>query len=65
MVLFGKDVTVQIQSYIQKINFENKSNIGITVGVVTLIISSTTLFVDIQDSINQIWKVKPKPKKDG
>ncbi|MEN5235853.1 YihY/virulence factor BrkB family protein [Sphingobacterium faecium] len=63
MVLFGKDVTVQIQSYIQKINFENKSNIGITVGVVTLIISSTTLFVDIQDSINQIWKVKPKPKK--
>jgi len=63
MVLFGEDVTVQIQSYIQKINFENKSSIGLTIGVVTLIISATTLFVDIQDSINQIWKVKPKPKK--
>ncbi|MDH5827667.1 YihY/virulence factor BrkB family protein [Sphingobacterium sp. SG20118] len=63
MVLFGKDVTLQIQSYIQKINFENKSNIGITIGIVTLIITATTLFVDIQDSINDIWKVKPKPKK--
>jgi len=63
MVLFGQDVTTQIQSYLQKITFENKSNMGITIGVITLILSSTTLFVDIQDSINNIWKVKPKPKK--
>ncbi|UIR56621.1 YihY/virulence factor BrkB family protein [Sphingobacterium sp. SRCM116780] len=63
MVLFGKDVTLQIQSYIQKISFENKSNIGIIIGVITLILTATTLFVDIQDSINDIWKVKPKPKK--
>jgi len=63
MVLFGQDVTTQIQSYLQKITFENKSNMGITIGIVTLILSSTTLFVDIQDSINNIWKVKPKPKK--
>jgi membrane protein len=51
---FGQDVTTQIQSYLQKITFENKSNMGITIGIVTLILSSTTLFVDIQDSINNI-----------
>jgi len=61
--LFGKDVAVQIQSAIQKISFDNKSNIGIIVGIVTLIITSTTIFVDIQDSINTIWKVKAKVKK--
>ncbi|SUJ04620.1 YihY family inner membrane protein [Sphingobacterium spiritivorum] len=61
--LFGKDVAVQVQSTIQKISFENRSNIGIIVGIVTLIITSTTIFVDIQDSINTIWKVKAKAKK--
>ncbi|MGJ1263818.1 YihY/virulence factor BrkB family protein [Sphingobacterium spiritivorum] len=61
--LFGKDVAVQVQSTIQKISFENRSNIGIIIGIVTLIITSTTIFVDIQDSINTIWKVKAKAKK--
>ncbi len=34
-------------------------NIGI--GVLVLIIGSTTVFMDLQDSLNRIWRVKKKP----
>lgn len=61
--LFGKDISSLLESAIQKISFENKSNLGIIIGVSTLVVTSTTIFVDIQKSINFIWKVKPKPKK--
>lgn len=33
------------------------------VGIVTLVLSATTVFLSLQISINQIWKIKPKPKK--
>jgi len=61
--IFGTDVAAQVQSTMEKFEFNNKSNLGISIGIITLIITSTTIFVDIQDSINTIWRVKPKPKK--
>src|SRR5690606_45904 len=42
---------------------QDSGTIGIIIGIGTLIFTSTTIFVEIQDSINQIWGVKPKPKK--
>lgn len=33
------------------------------IGVVTLIIGATTVFGEMQESINIIWQVKAKPKK--
>lgn len=61
--LFGAEVASQIQQVIQKISVSNKSGIGIAVGIITLIIGSTTIFMEIQDSINIIWKVRAKPQK--
>jgi len=61
--LFGTEVAAQIQQVIQQISVSNKSGIGIVVGIVTLIIGSTTIFIDIQHSINLIWKVQAKPQK--
>lgn len=61
--LFGPDISRMLDSTIQKISFENSSNIGLIIGVSTLVITSTTIFIDIQKSINMIWKVKAKPKK--
>jgi membrane protein len=61
--LFGRDIAILLEGAIQKISFENQSNIGLIIGVSTLVITSTTIFLDIQVSINEIWKVKPKPKK--
>ena len=61
--LFGPEVAIQIQTYIDKISQQDSGTIGIIIGVSTLIFTSTTIFVEIQDSINTIWGVKPKPKK--
>lgn len=61
--LFGNDIATMLNSAIQKISLESKSTIGLYVGVGALIFSSTTIFVDIQNSINEIWRVKAKPKK--
>lgn len=60
----GPDIAQLLAETIQKISIENKSNIGLIIGTVTLIITSTTIFIDIQSSINNIWKIKVKPKKD-
>lgn len=61
--LFGAEVSFQIQQVIKKISISNRSGIGIGIGLATLIIGSTSIFVEIQDSINTIWKVKAKPRK--
>ncbi|SKB56134.1 membrane protein [Sphingobacterium nematocida] len=61
--LFGPEISKLLESAVQKISFENKSNIGLLIGISTLVVTSTTIFVDIQNSINTIWKVKAKPRK--
>ena len=61
--LFSADVANQIQIYIEKISGQEQGTLGIIIGICTLVFTSTTIFVEIQDSINQIWGVKPKPKK--
>lgn len=60
--LIGTDATHQIQDIIQKIRLDNKSGLAIIMGVGTLIVGSTTVFVEIQDSLNSIWGVKAKPQ---
>jgi|SRR5690554_264478 len=61
--LFGRDVATQIQDVITQISVEKKSGIGIGIGIGTLIVGSTTIFVQIQDSINTIWQVRARPRK--
>lgn len=61
--LFGEDIALMLESVVQGMSSESNSIIGIVIGVGTLIFTSTTIFVNIQQSINQIWGVKPKPKK--
>ncbi|MBD1423077.1 YihY/virulence factor BrkB family protein [Sphingobacterium chuzhouense] len=61
--LFGPDIANMLDSAIQKISLESKNSIGLYIGIGTLIFSSTTIFVDIQNSINEIWQIKVKPKK--
>lgn len=62
--IVGPEIAKLLEQTIKQISFENKSNLGLIIGSITLIITSTTIFVDIQHSINSIWKIKPKPKKD-
>src|SRR5690606_18350953 len=41
----------------------DKSVTAAIVGGVTLLIGATSVFAEIQDSINYIWSIKSKPKK--
>lgn len=61
--VIGKETTAQLQAIVHRISVSSQSGIGIIIGIGTLIFASTTIFVQIQEGINFIWDVKPKPKK--
>ncbi len=61
--LIGPQAAVQIQQVIKNLELSGKTNLSLIIGVFTLILGATTVFGEIQDSINMIWKVKAKPKK--
>jgi membrane protein len=59
----GHDTALQLQQIIKNASIGGKGHIAAVIGVITLLIGATTVFSDIQDSINKIWGLKPKPKK--
>lgn len=59
----GPNTASQLQEMIKNASLSGKSELAAIIGVVTLIIGATTVFSQIQDSINSIWGLKPKPKK--
>lgn len=61
--LVGRDAAVQIQATIRNATLSSESNFATIVGLATLIIGATSVFGEIQDSINLIWRLKPKPRK--
>jgi len=60
----GKDTALQLQDLVKKAAIGDKGNVAFIIGIITLLIGATTVFGDIQDSINTIWGLKPKPKND-
>lgn len=61
--LIGNEAAAQIQGIIKNMELSGKTNVTIVIGAITLIIGATSVFGEIQDSINLIWKVKAKPKR--
>jgi membrane protein len=59
----GKDTAAQLEEIIKNAAISNKSQIAAIIGGITLLIGATTVFAEIQDSINDIWGLKPKPKR--
>lgn len=59
----GQDTAAQLQHIIQNAAIGNKGIIATIIGMVTLLIGATTVFAEIQDSINTIWGLKAKPKR--
>jgi len=60
--MVGVDAAKQIQGFVDNANLTGKSTVGLIIGVITLIVGATAIFIEIQDSINLIWKVKAVPK---
>lgn len=61
--LVGNAAAAQVQEIITNLELSGKTTMSVIIGVITLIIGATTVFGDIQDSINMIWRVKAKPKR--
>jgi membrane protein len=59
----GSSAASQIQEMIKSISLSGKTGVAIFTSVITLIIGATSIFLEIQDSINMIWCVRAKPKK--
>ena len=59
----GRDAALEIQSTIRNATLSTDSRFATIVGLVTLILGATSVFSEIQDSINLIWRLKAKPKK--
>jgi membrane protein len=59
----GNDAAIQIQQTIRGAALSQNSYFATMVGIFTLIFGATSVFTEIQDSINYIWKLKTKPRK--
>lgn len=60
--MVGPDAANQLRSFVNNANYSGKSTLGLIIGITTLVIGASAIFVEIQDSINLIWKVKAVPK---
>lgn len=58
----GHDAALQLQQMIKNAAISGKSNFAAVIGIITLLIGATSVFAEIQDSINMIWGLKAKPK---
>jgi membrane protein len=61
--LLGNSAAKQIQEIIQNVQFSGKTKFALVISIATLLVGATSLFIEIQDSLNSIWKLKAKPKK--
>lgn len=61
--LVGNQAAAQIQDMIKNVQLSGKTNTALVIGIVTLVIGATSIFVEIQDSVNMIWRVKAKPRR--
>ncbi|MEJ8757596.1 YihY/virulence factor BrkB family protein [Pontibacter sp. H259] len=62
--LIGSEGAYAIQKMVENVNAFTNLNLAAIVGAVALFIAATGLFVSLQDSLNEIWSVKPKPKRE-
>lgn len=60
--LVGSQAASQIQDMIKSAALSNHGTLAAVIGVLTLLVGATTVFGEIQDSINMIWQLKAKPK---
>ncbi len=61
--MVGPDTALQLQQLIEKSAVSGKSTISLVISIVILLIGASAIFTEIQDTLNIIWRVRPKPKK--
>ncbi len=57
----GEQSAAIVQTMIAKAAGPKKGTIATVIGLVVLVVGASGVFTELQDSLNTIWKVKPKP----
>lgn len=58
--LVGSQAATQIQEIIKNASIDKSSSIAATIGFVTLFLGASTVFTEIQDTLNFIWRLQLK-----
>ncbi|WP_439880900.1 YihY/virulence factor BrkB family protein [Pontibacter sp. MBLB2868] len=61
--LIGSEGAYSVQKMVENVNEFGDFNIAALVGVIALFIAATGVFISLQNSLNEIWYVKPVPKR--
>ncbi|HVK38138.1 MAG TPA: YihY/virulence factor BrkB family protein [Candidatus Kapabacteria bacterium] len=59
--LVGRDGAEAVQTILKSSAQDDSGVLATVLGFVALIIGATTVFIELQDSLNTIWGVQPKP----
>jgi membrane protein len=59
----GVQASGQIKDIIKHQAVYGKSGVALIIGGIVLLLGASSMFVEIQDSLNIIWRVRAKPKK--
>ncbi|OKL40767.1 YihY/virulence factor BrkB family protein [Pontibacter flavimaris] len=61
--LIGTEGAYSVQKMVENVNEYGAFNLAAIVGVIALFIAATGVFISLQDSLNEIWNVKPVPRR--
>src|SRR5882724_5092860 len=61
--MVGKDGALQIQQTIRNTSVSGEGHYATIISIVGLLLGASGIFGEIQDSINQVWHLKSKPRK--
>jgi membrane protein len=61
--IMGVETARQIQDMIISVSQTNKSLLATIIGLITVLLGATGVFVELQKALNVIWEVKAKPRR--
>ncbi|MEJ8802529.1 YihY/virulence factor BrkB family protein [Pontibacter sp. H249] len=61
--LIGSEGAYSVQKMVENVNEFGDFNIAAIIGAAALFVAATGVFISLQDSLNEIWYVKPVPKR--
>ncbi|AKD02862.1 YihY/virulence factor BrkB family protein [Pontibacter korlensis] len=61
--LIGTEGAYAVQKMVENVNEFGDFSLAAMVGTIALFIAATGVFISLQDSLNEIWHVKPVPKR--
>jgi membrane protein len=61
--IMGVETARQVQDMIITISHTNKSVLATIIGLITVLLGATGVFVELQKALNVIWEVKVKPRR--